>query len=95
VKTPFAVGAVMAALMLWMLHDRIMSGDAGVIAGAAQFILAHVGIAVALAGVTLLFPLARKAALRHRPSLGHLVGMSAGMAASAATLHAVIHGAFA
>jgi hypothetical protein len=89
---PFAIGASMAAMMLWMLHDRLMAGESDLTAAAVAFILAHVAVVVALACLALFLPRIRTVVLKHRPSMGHFAGMLLGMIVSAGVIHLVMHG---
>lgn len=92
---PFALGAAMAAMMIWMLHERIMSGNLDLVSGGVVFVLAHVGVVVAVGALSLFVPTMRKAVVRHRPSLGHVAFMALGMLVMAGSIHLVMHGAIA
>ena len=92
---PLGVGALMAALMIWMLHEPIMAGSVDLTFGALAFVMAHVAM---IAGFLLLYlcvPRVRAAVKRHRPSLPHVAGMAGGMALSAIAIHLVLHGGMA
>ena len=86
------MGAGMGAMMLWMLHGRIMSGAFTGWFEAAMFALAHVAVVVALLALGLVFPGLRRRLAGHRPELRHLAGMFAGMTVSVLIIHAVAHG---
>ena len=86
------MGAGMGALMLWMLHDRIMSGVFTGWFEAAIFALAHVAVVVALLALGMVVPGLRRRLAGHRPDLRHLAGMGAGMVLSVSIIHAVAHG---
>lgn len=90
---PFLAGSAMAAMMLWMGHDRIMSGTADLTAGAVLFALAHVAVVALILGAAFFFPGVRRVVRGHRPSPGHMATMLAGMAATAGVVHLVLHGA--
>ncbi len=90
---PFAIGAAMAAMMIWMLHERIMSGNLDLTSSGITFVLAHVGVVVAIGTLSLFVPSVRKTALQHRPSLGHAARMGIGMVAMAGSIHLAMHGA--
>ncbi|MEO9823555.1 MAG: hypothetical protein ABJF50_03940 [Paracoccaceae bacterium] len=90
---PFAIGAAMAAMMIWMLHDRIMSGGLDVTSGAVAFVLAHVFVVFAFFALAFFVPAFRKLALSHRPSLGHVAAMFLGLAVTAGSIHLIMHGA--
>lgn len=92
---PFALGAAMAAMMIWMLHERIMSGSLDLTSGGIAFVLAHVGVVVAIGALSFFVPTVRKAVVRHRPSFGHFVFMALGMLAMAGSIHLIMHGALA
>lgn len=89
---PFLIGAVMAAMMLWMGHARLMSGEVDLTAGVVLFALAHVAVIVAVLAVALVVPRVRRVLRGHRPSIGHVAGMLAGMVVTAGSVHAVMHG---
>jgi len=89
---PYLMGAIMGPMMLWMLHDSLMSGAALSFA-AVGFILAHVAVLVGFAllawlGIRLRPSLAKRL---HRPSLAHIGKMLAGAAIAALTLHLLVH----
>ncbi len=92
---PFLIGAAMPAMMLWMGHERIMSGEMMVTAGAVIFLLAHVAAVAVILSLALLSPRMRHALKRHRPSLSHMSVMLCGMVLAAGTIHLVIHGVLA
>ena len=94
---PFAMGAAMAPMMLWMLHGQLtgsntMSGPALVI-----FVGAHLLIVAILVGATFLTarlsPRLRPLLARmHRPSLQHFLRMLGGAALTAGAIHIAFHG---
>lgn len=86
------IGAAMAAMMLWMLHDPIMAGSASLSMGALAFVLAHVVVVAGGAAVALLVPGIRRALVRHRPSLRHVAAMIASATVFAGGVHLVLHG---
>ena len=88
----FLIGAGMGALMLWMLHDRIMSSAFTGWREAAVFIGAHVVVVFVLLSLGLVFPRLRRRLAGQRPDARHLAGMGAGMAVSVLIIHAVAHG---
>jgi membrane protein implicated in regulation of membrane protease activity len=85
---PFGFGSVMAVMMLWMLHEPIMSGEMSVSLGALGFVLAH----VAIAALGLFVPGLRRVLSQHRPSLQHMATMLAGMVGTAGSIHFALHG---
>lgn len=89
---PVLIGAAMAAMVLWMGHGRIMSGEISLTAGAVLFVLAHVAVLVFVLGAAMFVPQLRRFALRHRPSVRHIGLMMMGMSACAAGIHSVMHG---
>lgn len=89
---PFLLGAAMAALMLWMWHERIMSGNFDLTSGAIVFALAHVAVLGLSLVAGMLLPAVRRAVLRHRPHRGHVVGMMFGMVTTGLAVHAVMQG---
>ncbi|MEO1537599.1 MAG: hypothetical protein AAFR73_07685 [Pseudomonadota bacterium] len=89
---PFGLGAVMAAMMLWMGHEQIMSDDFDVSAGAVLFVLSHVVVLAAIIGLALVVPSLRRALRSHRPNPRHVVVMMAGAFAAGGAIHAVMHG---
>jgi len=91
-KKPFLVGAAMAAMMLWMGHDRIMSGSLDLTVGAMWFALAHLAIGLLILAIIFLIPSARRRLRGHRPSLKHVTSMAAGMLATTGVIHLVMHG---
>ena len=66
---PILIGAAMAGMMLWMLHEPIMEGSASVSQGALAFALAHVAVVMAGAALALFVPRVRSLIARHRPDL--------------------------
>lgn len=90
---PFAMGAAMAAAMIWMLHERIMSGTFDLTRGGVAFVMAHIGVFVALGTLGIFVPTLRKLVIRHRPSFGHVAFMALGMLVIAGSIHLVMHGA--
>lgn len=89
---PFLMGGAMAAMMLWMGHERIMAGDADLTGGAVLFLLAHVALVAIAFALALLLPKARQRLRAHRPSTGHVLGMVAGMLVAGSLLHGLVHG---
>ena len=91
---PVALGALMGVAMLWMIHGKIISGDAPDLTVLAVFI----GLHVAVIGVVLLLPLIASPGLRrwlsrrHRPDARHFSLMIGGAALGAAALHLALHG---
>jgi len=97
---PMIMGAVMAPMMLLMLHGQLTAETSATTWAAILFIGAHVALALAALALALfaarLSPALRQQLLRlHRPSLGHVGQMLAGMVLSAASLHLIIHGGIA
>ena len=95
--TPYAMGALMGAMMLWVVHGLLTGQSA--LAGPALlvFVLAHVAVAATLLTGTLflarLSPRARGWLSRlHRPSGAHVLAMLAGMIGSSVAIHLSIHG---
>lgn len=95
---PVAMGALMAPMMLWMLHGDLMGSGGG---GAALKLVVFAGAHVVIIGGALLlgalamrrFPgVARLAARVHRPSLRHLGLMLAGAGLSGLVVHLAQHG---
>ena len=89
---PVIMGAAMAAMMLWMLHDQIMSGGVSLSWGALAFVLAHVAVVAAGASLGLLFPRFQQMLRHHRPTLRHMAAMAAGAVVMAGGIHIVLHG---
>ncbi len=89
---PFVVGGAMAAMMLWMGHGQIMSGEIDVTAGAILFGLTHVLVLIAVLGIAFVFPPVRRFLRGHRPSARHVTGMLAGMVLAAGSIHLAMHG---
>ena len=89
---PFLAGMAMGAMALWMGHDRLMSGEGSLTAGALLFLLAHVAAVAALLAVALVYPPLRRAVRNHRPDLRHVAAMMAGMAIAAGGIHMFLHG---
>ena len=89
---PFAIGAVMAAMMLWMGHARIMSGEVDLTAGAVLFAAAHLVLVAVVLGLALFVPRVRQVLRGHRPRLGHVALMVAGMLVASSVIHGVMHG---
>jgi hypothetical protein len=82
----------MAAMMLWMGHARIMSGEIDLTAGALVFVLAHVVLVAAVLGLALFVPRVRRVLRDHRPDMGHVAGMLAGILVTSGSVHAIMHG---
>ena len=85
------LGAAMAAMMIWMLHDRIMSGGISLSLGALAFVLAHVVVLMVGGALALLVPRVRRALAQHRPNHRHMAAMMAGAVAFAAVVHIILH----
>ena len=92
---PIIMGAVMALVMLAMLHKPIMAGTMTLSAVSVGFVLAHLAVLGIGLGLVALLPGARKLAVRHRPGLRHLAGMAAGVVMAAGTVHILMHGGWA
>jgi hypothetical protein len=89
---PMFMGAAMAGAMLWMLHDQLMAQGVASFWLIFGFVAVH-GAVVGLVGLlALLIPGLRKRIGRHRPSLGHLGAMAAGLILTVAAVHLAIHG---
>ncbi len=86
------IGAVMAVVMLWMLHEPIMSGGISLSWGFAAFVLAHVAVVVMGAGLALFVPRVRHLLSHHRPNLRHMGAMLAGAIVLAGSIHIYMHG---
>ena len=87
---PVMMGALMAPMMLIMLHDDLMSGDGtGLSFKLAGFVLAHLAV---IAGLALLAGRILLSRRLHIPSLRHMAMMLVGMLLSAGCIHLVIHG---
>ena len=91
-RKPFVIGAAMALLMIWMLHDRLMSGQVIVASAAIAFLAAHLAIGLPFVGLAFFVPKARRAIANHRPSLSHVGAMTGGMLIIAVGFHLTIHG---
>lgn len=91
-KKPFVIGAAMALLMIWMLHDRLMSGQAIFASAALAFLAAHLAVLLPVVGLAALVPNVRRAVANHRPSLSHVGAMMGGMLIAAVAAHFAIHG---
>ncbi len=89
---PFGIGAIMAAMMLWMLHDPIMSGMLSLKQGGLGFVLAHVAVVAGFAALGLFIPKLRSALASHRPNLRHTAAMLLGMLVMGGGAHLVLHG---
>ncbi len=89
---PFGVGVIMAGMMLWMLHEPIMSGTLSLSQGGLGFILAHAAVTVAFGALGLLIPKLRRALWSHRPDLRHMGAMVFGMIVAGTSAHLVLHG---
>ena len=88
---PLAVGAVMGAMLLWMLHGALMEDGVSAYAVAA-FIGAHLIVLAVLVTAGLfaarLSPRTRAMLNRlHRPNLSHIGSMLLGMAAMMGAIH--------
>ena len=89
---PFLFGIAMAAMMLAMGHSRIMSGEIDLTVGAVLFVLAHVAVGAIALSLALFVPQIRGVLQAHRPRVGHLALMMAGMLVSTSLIHGVMHG---
>ncbi len=96
-QKPLLIGALMAPMMLWMLHS-VLTDNAGMTVWAALlFLAAHVavGLVALLAAIlaTRLSPRWRDRLSRlHKPSLPHVAQMFAGMAIASFMTHLWLHG---
>ena len=94
---PVTLGAIMGAMMLWMLHSQIMTGDSVSDWGPLLFVGAHVAVAILALGIAR-FGLSRFATVRrimprmHRPSLNHMGVMLSSAVGAAMALHVLLHG---
>ena len=94
---PLAMGALMGAMMLWMLHG-VLTGESTLSGPAlAIFVGMHLALAVVLIGAALfaarLSPQLRALLARlHRPSLHHLLWMLAGATGAMTLTHFTLHG---
>ncbi len=86
------IGAAMAAMMLWMLHEPIMSGGVSFSLGALAFVMAHVVVLAAGSALALLVPKIRLRLHRHRPNLQHMAAMLGGAIVLSGSVHVVLHG---
>ena len=86
------MGAVMAAMMLWMLHDPIMSGGITLSLGAIGFVLAHVAVVAGIAALAFFVPRLRLVLKNHQPGLRHVAVVMCGMMVSAVGIHLFMHG---
>ena len=88
---PAMMGALMAAMVLWMGHDALMSGAEVTIWAAALFVGAHAAALAVFAGLALLVPRLRHRLRAHRPGPAHAAAMVAGFSLTALTLHILVH----
>ncbi len=89
---PMILGGAMAAMMLLMLHDPIMTGGISLSWGALAFVLAHVVVVAVGAALGLFVPRVRQMLRHHRPNLRHGVAMGAGAFVVAGGIHIIMHG---
>lgn len=94
---PVAMGAVMAPMMLWMLHGQMTTGGGLFDWAVIGFVGAHVGLVLAVifgaVFAARLSPRAKAVIDRlHRPSLRHIGLMLIGMAVAAGLTHLAVHG---
>lgn len=89
---PFGIGALMAATMLWMLHEPIMSGTLSLSQGGMGFVLAHVAVVVGIGALGLFIPRLRGVLRHHRPGLSHVAAMLLGLLVAGGGIHIVLHG---
>ena len=91
---PILAGAAMGAMMVWMMHDQVMSEGISAAAASVAFVAAHVALVGFVALAALFIPKVRSAVRSHRPSMGHLGLMLLGLIGSIALIHFSQHGAF-
>lgn len=94
---PLAMGFAMGLMMLWMVHRQLTTADALGVAALATFITAHVLVALGVLAlpVWIATRVPRLHAILsrlHRPNLGHLTLMLAGVISAALSTHLWIHG---
>ena len=94
---PFIMGSAMGAMMLWMLHQSLISGSGIGGWAALTFVLAHFAVVGAALSVTVfavrLSPRWRARLARlHRPDIRHLGAMAIGAVGAAAVIHLTLHG---
>ena len=91
---PVGLGAVMGAMMIWMLHRQIVSATAPDLTGLLIFVGGH----IAVLAVLFILPVVAAPRLRrwaerlHRPDLRHVGLMLAGAASGAVVFHLSAHG---
>jgi len=95
-KKPVIMGAVMAPMMMWMLHGALtgsgMSAAALVAFVGAHVALALVAVALVLVGSRMSPRLHGMLSRLHRPSAKHFGAMLASAAVVAVAIHFGIHG---
>lgn len=92
---PYVMGGLMGPMMLWMMHDSLMSG-AALSWGVIGFIAAHVAVfgvvvIVAVFGARLNPRLRMILSRLHRPSGAHLAQMMVAAVLSASLVHFSVH----
>lgn len=94
---PLVMGALMGPAMLWMLHGQLSQGTAVSAWAGIAFVGAHIAV-IAILGLGAVFAarlsprMRRWLAAVHRPSLGHIGAMLAGMIGSGGLIHLSLHG---
>lgn len=93
---PALMGAGMGAMMLWVIHGRMIQGDTA-LGPLLWFLIAHVAIIALAAGLVWLtarrWPaVSARLSRLHRPGVKHVAAMVLGAVASAAAIHVVLHG---
>ena len=88
---PLAIGAAMAAMMLFVMHDRIMAGAVTISVGALVFVLVHLMIGAGGLALSFFVPSVRRLILHHRPSLKHVAAMLLGAVVAVGSIHVVMH----
>ena len=91
---PIIAGTLMGAMMLWMLHDQIMSEGVSAAGATVAFVAAHVSLVGLIVLAALFIPTVRSAVHSHRPSLRHVGLMLLGLTGSNALIHVTQHGVF-
>jgi len=92
---PYLAGGAMAIMMMWMLHDTLMSGNAAPLS-LLIFVALHIAAALAISGMALLgasrFPKAQRVIAKlHRPSIGHVLKMIVAFIAVFGLVHISVH----
>lgn len=91
---PVFIGAVMGAMLLWMLHEQIMLEGVSAAGASVAFVAVHVALVGLIALAALFIPKVRNAVRSHRPSLRHVGLMVLGLTGSIALIHVTQHGVF-